>query len=187
MKSKRRSFSLFWQMRLQIAPMWKKWLSFYDFVITSCQYERSFLVLFHVKKGLSGEALAEESTGFVKHIGLRMEDCRGQGYDGAGNMVGKLSGVAARIQRSHDKAIYVHCGSHVLNLCVASSCRIDVVRNMMDNVRAVSDFFNISPKRVLSHLSVYVLKEKIKELVPAARRQKLLNVCHTRWLQELMV
>ena len=71
-----------------------------------------------------------------------MEDCRGQGYDGAGNMAGKFSGVAARILQSYEKAVYVHCGSHILNLCVASSYQIEMIRNMMDNVRSVSDFFN---------------------------------------------
>ena len=104
---------------------------------------------------LSGEAISEKISSFITSIGLRMDDCRGQGYDGAGNMAGKLSGVAARIMNDYEKAIYVHCGSHILNLCVASSCSIPVVRDMMDNVRAVSDFFNNSPKRVL------VLKEKM--------------------------
>ena len=89
-----------------------------------------------------------------------MEECHGQGHDGAGNMAGKLSGVAARILRQYDKAVNVHCGSHILNLCVASSCKIEVICNMMDNVHSVSDFFNNSPKRTL------VLKEKIKEICP---------------------
>ena len=88
----------------------------------------------------------------------------------------KFSGVAAKIQRKYEKAIYVHCNSHILNLCVASSCQIQIVRDMMDNVRKVSDFFNSSPKRTL------VLRSKIQELLPPQRREKLLNVCRTRWV-----
>ena len=81
------------------------------------------MVSSHVRKVCLGEGLAEEISSFIKSIGLHMEECRGQGYDGTGNMAGKLSGVAARIQKNYDKAIYVHCNSHVLNLCIASSVK----------------------------------------------------------------
>ena len=50
---------------------------------------------------------------------------RGQGYDGAGNMAGKYSGVARRIERFYEKAVYVHCNSHVLNPIMASSCQLN--------------------------------------------------------------
>ena len=59
---------------------------------------------------------------------------------GAGNMAGKCSGAARRIADKYPKAPYVHCGSHALNLSVASACNIQVVRNMMGHVKAVSDF-----------------------------------------------
>ncbi len=62
-------------------------------------------------------------------------------------MAGKCSGAAMRIQRQYPKAIYVHCRSHVLNLAVASASQITVVRNMMGQVKSVSDFFNVHPKR----------------------------------------
>lgn len=108
-----------------------------------------------------------------------MEFCHGQGYDGAGNMAGRVSGAAARIQRISEKAIYVHCGSHILNLCMASSCRMQLVKNMMDNVRITSEFFNNSPKRSA------LLTEKIKELVPKSRHAKLIDVCRTRWVARI--
>ena len=44
--------------------------------------------------------------------------CRGQAYDGAANMQGKRSGVAARFLRENPAAIPVHCFSHSLNLCL---------------------------------------------------------------------
>ena len=51
--------------------------------------------------GLTGQALSQEITNFVGNQGLGMDYCHGQGYDGAGNMAGKLSGVAASIQGTH--------------------------------------------------------------------------------------
>ena len=46
---------------------------------------------------MSGEALAQEISNFIKSIGLCMEDCHGQGYDGAENMAGRYSRIATRI------------------------------------------------------------------------------------------
>jgi len=75
-----------------------------------------------------------------------MDDCRGQCYDGAGNMSRRLNGASSLIKAEHDKAIYVHCMNHRLSLCVADTCQLPLVRNMMDVVRKFSEFFNNSPK-----------------------------------------
>ena len=69
------------------------------FVDQLLKVRKEFLGFIPCQEGLSGEVLAEQISSFIKSIGLRMEECRGQGYDGAGNMTGKLSGVAARIQK----------------------------------------------------------------------------------------
>ena len=149
------------------------------FVDNVFKVREEFLGFIPCMNGLSGEALSTEIKNFIQSVSLRMEECRGQGYDGAGNMAGKLSGVAARILQTYEKAVYVHCGSHILNLCVASSCRIEVICNMMDDVRAVSDFFNNSPKRTLA------LKAKVQELYPESHHEKLFNVCRTRWMARI--
>jgi hypothetical protein len=149
------------------------------FVDKHFKVREEFLGFIPCLKGLTGEALSAEIKNFIQSVGLRMEECRGQGYDGAGNMAGKFSGVGARILRSYEKAVYVHCGSHILNLCVVSACSIEMVRKMMDDVRSVSDFFNNSPKRNLT------LKEKIKEINPESHHEKLFNVCLTRWMARI--
>ena len=45
----------------------------------------------------------------------------GHGYGGAGNMSGKAKGAAAVIQKDYPEALYFHCTSHQLNLCVVKS------------------------------------------------------------------
>jgi len=67
----------------------------------------------------------------------------------------------------------------LLNLCVASACSIQVIRNMMGQVRVVSDFFNNSPKRF------GFLERQIKESLPKARHYHLIDVCRTRWVARL--
>ena len=50
-------------------------------------------------------------------------------------MSGKFQGRAALTFRSCPKAVYmyinVHCYSHVLNLCIANACDLQVVRNVI--------------------------------------------------------
>ena len=48
-------------------------------------------------------------------------------------MSGKFQGRAALTFRSCPKAVYmyVHCYSHVLNLCIANVCDLQVVRNVI--------------------------------------------------------
>ena len=99
-----------------------------------------------------------------------MGDCRGQCFDGAGNMAGKCKGAAARISKDHPLAIYTHCASHRLNLCVVASCKLQNVKNMMNSVRVISDFLNNSPKK---HL---LLEKMIKEHLPEASHKQLIDV-----------
>ena len=149
------------------------------FVDRTLTIREEFLGFFPCKLGLSGEAIANSIMKFVEKLGLNMEFCRGQGYDGAGNMAGRVSGAAARIQANNKNAIYVHCGSHILNLCIASSSQMQLVRNMMDNVHVTSELFNNSPKRF------DLLRQKIKAMLPQARHCHLIDVCRTRWVSRI--
>ena len=78
----------------------------------------------------------------MKDLGLDLRDCCGQWYDGAGNMAGKCSDAAARILSENKLALNTYCASHSLNLCVAGSCRLENVKNMMENLQIISDFVN---------------------------------------------
>jgi hypothetical protein len=94
-------------------------------------------------------------------------------------MAGKLSGAAARIQAANQKALYVHCSSHILNLCVATCCKEQLVSNMMEHVRVVSEFFNFSPKRFA------LLVAMIEKILPTSSHKRLINVCQTRWVARI--
>ena len=103
-------------------------------ILDSTKNVREEIVRFYLcEDGTTGAA--------IKDLGLSMDDCRGQCYDGAGNMSGRLNGASSLIRAEHDKAIYVHCMNHRLNLCVADTCQLPLVRNMMDIVRKLSEFF----------------------------------------------
>ena len=94
-------------------------------------------------------------------------------------MAGKTKGAAAPIMQQNSLALYTHCASHKLNLCVASSRKVQSVKNMMGNVRVISDFFNNSPKRQ------QLLEAMIKEHLPDSRQSTLIDVCRTRWVKRI--
>ena len=89
-------------------------------------------------------------------------------------MAGRYVGASTLIQNQFPKAIYVHCMNHRLNLCVADTCSLTMVQNMMGTVRKLSEFFSNSPKRQ------HHLVDKTKELLPNSNHRILIDVCRTR-------
>lgn len=63
---------------------------------------------------------AEEVTNLIllklENDGIDIPNCRGQSYDNASVMTGKNSGVQTRIRAINEKADFVPCGNHTLNL-----------------------------------------------------------------------
>ena len=59
--------------------------------------------------------------GKLEEIGIDINDCRGQAYDGASTMSGHLSGLLKRVKDlCGTTAIYVHCCAHILNLVLCA-------------------------------------------------------------------
>ena len=85
---------------------------------------REEFVKFVYLDGTSGQQIADGIKKEIREMGLDMVNCRGQGYDGAANMSGKYIGAAQLVKNDHPKALYIHCASHRLNLCVSNSCQI---------------------------------------------------------------
>jgi hypothetical protein len=56
-------------------------------------------------------------------------------------------GVQARVKEIQPLALFTHCYSHVLNLSIATSCKIQAIRNMTGTINEVFIFFDSSPKR----------------------------------------
>ena len=109
---------------------------------------------------------------------LELEHLRGQAYDGAGAMAGKSKGAASHIITKQPKALFTHCASHRLNLCVVKCCSIREINNMMESAGKISRFFNNSPKRQLA------LERWIDELFSHHEKQKKVeDMCRTCWVE----
>lgn len=117
------------------------------FVDESNEMREKFVDFLPCMYGTSGQVLTDMILDRRREYKLDPAFICGQGYDGAGNMSGKFWGCAALISQSCPGVVYVHCYSHVLNLCIAKACDLQVVRNVIGTLNQVCLFFYTSPKR----------------------------------------
>ena len=71
------------------------------------------------------------------------------------------------------KATYIHCNSHVLNLCIVQACSLQAIRNMNATITETAYFFNNSSKR--QHFLEKVIDRATKVV-------KVKDLCRTRWI-----
>ena len=121
---------------------------------------------------------AETLTSVLKDclicLALPIGQCRGQAYDGASNMSGHISGVAARIQECQPTAIFVHCLAHCTNLCLHKvGSQVLCVRDSLNLVMELSQLIRFSPKR--SSLFA-ALQAQVSPSAPTLK-----PLCPTRW------
>ncbi|KAH6927504.1 hypothetical protein HPB50_004915 [Hyalomma asiaticum] len=62
---------------------------------------------------------------------------RGQGYDGAAAMSGAFNGVQALILEDFPTALYTHCSSHSLNLCLSDASAVQDIRRAFGTMSEV--------------------------------------------------
>ena len=75
----------------------------------------------------TGAAVSETLLSTLCSLNIPIEDCRGQGYDGAASMSSQRVGVQANILTHAPNAAYVHCASHCLNLVVSHACSLQPI------------------------------------------------------------
>ena len=85
-----------------------------------------FIGLYNADSIDSG-TLSDAIKDVVLRMNLNLSRCRGQCYDGASNMSGCRSGVAARLLADEKRAIYTHCYAHALNLAVGDTLKQSII------------------------------------------------------------
>jgi len=130
---------------------------------------------------LRASDISNAITEKLEVLKLSISDMRGQCYDGASNMSGHKSGVQKLIRDLQPKAIYTHCAGHSLNLVIVSSCTIPSVQNCISQIKSLTIWIKSSPKQA-GFLKVIVQKVKKGTI---SSRNPLLNVCITRWVENI--
>ena len=84
----------------------------------------------YLPDALNAESLSKSIVSNVKDLGLDLNLCVGQGYDGASVMRGNVRGVNALIQGNEAPlANYIHCFNHRLDLVI-----VDVLKNVQQQL-----------------------------------------------------
>ena len=125
---------------------------------------------------ITGEAIGNAVLKFYNDIGVKITECRNQCYDGAAIMQSQKKGAMSYVLKESPKSIVTHCCSHNLNLSLTSSCKNPEIDNVLKTYKAITIFFNSSPKRegLLEHI--------VKSCCIGAEKPKVLVVmCQTRW------
>ena len=144
------------------------------FVDGEGKIREEFIGFIHCNEGTSGQAIADNIFHKLDELGIDIMNCRGQGYDGAGNMTRKNKGV---VRDRNPKALGCHCQAHILNLCIARACKITSV--MMNKIRCMQELFDY-PKRM-----ELLLKLTDESDIPNVEKKKLKDCCRTRWVQRV--
>jgi len=135
-------------------------------VTQSLEVEEYFLGLYETSS-TSGATLTTIVLDCLQRFGLRIEDLRGQCYDGASNMSGQFKGVQAQMLKLQPKAIFVHCLNHSLNLALQETI------SRHPYVNELGTIVTGSPKRK-AMFEELMRKENDRLLKPRP-------LCPTRW------
>ncbi|XP_049811906.1 52 kDa repressor of the inhibitor of the protein kinase-like [Schistocerca nitens] len=134
-----------------------------------------FLDFIHVED-VSAQALGNTIVTHLLSYNLDMDKLVGQGFDGAAVMSGRLRGVRTMIAEQDPTAQFVHCVAHVLNLVLAHSCEIPMIRNCIGTIKSIVNFFRQSPLRDN-------LLKKISDQTDSSH-STLISLCETRWTEK---
>lgn len=140
------------------------------------EIKESFLGFFHLidQSALGIEILLKSILSDVD-----IKKCRGQGYDGASVMSGKLSGVQKRIKDYAANALYVHCSSHNLNLILCDAAEACVeVKSFFGVIQEIYNYLGSSaPRWAVLHA---VGQEICEKLDKKNRNITIKKLCPTR-------
>ena len=128
----------------------------------------------HSLESTSADSIVSTVRDILLRLNLRINNCRGQCYDGASSMSGSKSGVAKRILDLEPRALYTHCYGHALNLATQDALKgIKVMEDTLDTVYEITKLKKKSPK----HDSIFKkYKDDISTDSPGIR-----ILCPTRW------
>jgi len=145
--------------------------------VKDCAIFERFLC-FELAPDLTGSGLAAQLLGVLDAVGLDKDCLIGQGYDGAAAMSGQQNGVQKHVRDQCPAAIYVHCSSHALNLCLAKASDNREIRAAITTMHDLAVFYSDSNKRLLN------LQQNIEQKCPESSRTRLKKHCTTRWVEK---
>ncbi|XP_026821283.1 zinc finger MYM-type protein 1-like [Rhopalosiphum maidis] len=133
---------------------------------------------FYKTENTDGETLSMLIKSTLVSHGLKIENLRGQCYDGAASMRGSYKGVQARIKEENHLAMYIHCNAHILNLCLIDLAKqVSYVRNVFGTLNTLHNFIGASSKRHAIFEKMY----SVLNISTCEEPKTLKSLSDTRW------
>ena len=131
---------------------------------------------FYQLENIKSDTIVSAIRDVLLRTQISLDNCRGQCYDGASNMLGKKSGVAKQILDIQPKAFAAHCHCHSLSLSVKETTKESkILSHSMDTSGEIAILVKYSPKReqkLESIKATYVGDEAVNRISKFSR---------TRW------
>ena len=139
---------------------------------------------FYQIRDIKSDTIVEAIKDILVRLQLDFKNLRGQTYDGASNMLGKKSGVAAQLKSIQPEAKETNCHGHSLNLSVKDVTQESrTVKDTMGTVGEICILGKYSPKQenLLGEIQSNI--EGITEGEEFVKRKvtTLDKLCPTRW------
>lgn len=127
---------------------------------------------------LDAVSLAKELSSFLTSVGLSMNMCVAQSYDGASVMSGRVRGVQQLIRQiAGNPCPYVHCHAHRLNLAIVDVAKdVDGVGDTFGLLEAIYAFQSVSTIRNAEFLAAQ------ENIYIGERVLKMPQQSDTRWV-----
>ena len=136
------------------------------------QPQEDFIGLY--KDDISANTIVATIKDALVRLNLVLSKCRGQCYDGASAMSGVRSGLAKQLNEDENRAVFLHCYGHALNLAVDDSVKNSKpLKDALEITFEVSKLVKYSPKR---DVMFEILKSKLAPDMPGFR-----VLCPTQW------
>lgn len=143
------------------------------YVDSTLEVHEEFIGLYSLES-TSAESIFSTVQDILLRMNLRIENCRGQCYDGASSMAGHKSGVAKKVMDLESRALYTHCYGHALNLAAQDSIKqIRIMEDTLDTTYEITKLIKKSPKRE-------AIFQKIADEIQAGS-PGIRVLCPTRW------
>jgi len=138
--------------------------------------KEDFIGFYHLHD-IKAETIFSAINDILLRLQLPLNNCRGQCYDGAANMMGCKTGVAKKIQSIQPNAFVTHCHGHSLSLGVKdmiSKCKL--VSDTLDTAKEIVTLIKYSPFREN-------LLGEIKDNIEGEESDSygIIMFCPTRW------
>ena len=131
---------------------------------------------FYQLENIKSDTIVSAIRDVLLRTQISLDNCRGQCYHGASNMLGKKSSVAKQILDIQPKAFATHCHCHSLSLSVKETTKESkILSDTMDTSGEIAILVKYSPKREQKLESIKVTYQEDEAV------NRISNLYTTRW------